>query len=147
MTSTSEQTSASKREPGYYWVNSDFKKEFRPRYWNGNLWFVGMDVYVGDEFWQEIDERRIIRNEPEKSPPHQQPEDEYTLNDIKYHNPNYVCQPDELSKAQARIRELDRMLEQFVYYGTIHTVRGVVPADFNSHEGLITLAKNYLQNK
>ena len=50
-----------KREPGYYWVNSDFKKEHRPRYWNGNLWFIGMDVYVKDDFWLEIDERRIER--------------------------------------------------------------------------------------
>lgn len=53
----------------------------------------------------------------------------------------------ERSAAQARIAELEKMLEQFTYYGLIHTVNGVVPADYDSHEDLIKKAKLIFQKQ
>lgn len=53
----------------------------------------------------------------------------------------------ERSAAQARIAELEKMLEQFTYYGLIHTVNGVVPVDYDSHEDLIKKAKLIFQKQ
>lgn len=52
-----------------------------------------------------------------------------------------------LAERDKRIKELEAMIEQFTYYGLIHTVNGVVPADYDSHEDLIKKAKLIFQKQ
>ena len=56
------------RAPGFYWVNSEGIWEIAewsigPR---GGAWFItGRDFTADDDWWQQIDERRIERLESE----------------------------------------------------------------------------------
>lgn len=101
------------RKEGYYWVNSKFKLEFRPRYYNGNQWLIDSSVYVSDDFWLEIDERRIERPSPQQQP------DTFVQDETQIVRgplgPTYATklvrgQPDDLSKALTRIKELETAL-------------------------------------
>lgn len=52
------------REPGFYWVKYDDKWEVGQYFNDGMEWMVTVDdEFRKDDFWQEIDERRIIRDE------------------------------------------------------------------------------------
>ena len=57
-----------KRESGYYWVKNTKpttrhdKDEWELRYWDGQSWHISIDTDpVEDNFFEEIDERRIGR--------------------------------------------------------------------------------------
>lgn len=123
--STSEQTSASKRAVGYYWVRQHKGSNWAPAYWmqtiSGSFWILDNVTWEGDKYFNEIDERRIERPSPQQQPdttldnPNLEqlikamfPAHNYgTSNKQKVANATSTAgQPDELSKAQARIREL-----------------------------------------
>lgn len=95
-----EQTSASKREPGYYHVKLNLN-EWTIRYWDGDNWRIS-EYYERDTFFNyaEIDERRIERTSPQ-----QQPDVCPTCGNLKpdgkYCSNSFHLMPDELSKAQA----------------------------------------------
>lgn len=59
-----------KREPGYYWckpplnARADSRNEWESLYWTGNTWIINIDPdFVEDKFFEEIDERRIEREQ------------------------------------------------------------------------------------
>jgi len=222
MTSASEQTSASKREPGFYVVKK--KDKYTVAEWNRSThddeysWFqTGSRLEVSDEYWDYIDDIRLINFHGERHIERPSPQDEPDWNKIlgqpdtptwsdieKYHEEGKpLGQPDELSKApegpdhcggiscpfeyscvdgcmhppskrtldesviaqlraeverlnfayevqseafkiQAEeIKRLKELLEQFVYYGMIHSVTGVCPAGMMTHGELINAARKH----
>lgn len=51
------------REPGYYWVREG--REWETARWTGYSWWaVCSEEPCADDYWSEIDERRIVREEP-----------------------------------------------------------------------------------
>lgn len=48
------------REAGFYWVCDVGAYGWQVAEWDGDGWYVNM-VHVGDSYWGEIDERRIVR--------------------------------------------------------------------------------------
>lgn len=51
------------REAGHYWVRND--SEWEIARWTGYSWWtVYSDDAYDDGFWSEIDERRLVREDP-----------------------------------------------------------------------------------
>lgn len=52
------------REPGFYWVKITGYSMWSPQLFNGSTWEVSdYDVFLYDHCFDEIDERRITREE------------------------------------------------------------------------------------
>lgn len=124
------QSQQTKREPGYYWVKME-GFQWRIAGWNGSEWTVPGSLSVFGDDWFEIDERRIERG------------------DVNFEMLKYITKDQEkvIVERDKRIKELEAMIEQFTYYGLIHTVNGVVPVDYDSHEDLIKKAKLIFQKQ
>lgn len=62
------------REPGYYWVRNKYGEWFISEWYNLNIgdenryyWIItGIDIEYFDKDFTEIDERKIVREEPEE---------------------------------------------------------------------------------
>lgn len=129
--STSEQTSASKREPGFYIVKK--KDRYTVAEWNQSThddeysWFqTGSRLEVSDEYWDYIDDNRVVNFVDQQATPTQQlaavademgklenPQSPFFQYLRFVRDTSIARQPDELAKAQARIRELEEELKQY----------------------------------
>lgn len=56
-----------KREPGFYWVKKSLHLDFSIAYFDGEMWAFSRDSnWCHESMIHEIDNRRIVREEPSK---------------------------------------------------------------------------------
>lgn len=158
MTSASEQTSDSKREPGWYWVRTQIDRFWIVRRFNAyGFWHDPHRNDVTDDEWSEIYEYRLPEpfaiGQPDEL---SKAEDVQLLKQQRIHDMNRIsdlettlkARPDklstyfelvqarrELSKAQERVKELEAALVQ---------ISQLCHPGLSSYDNIMTICANRL---